>query len=509
MDIGEAIAGLNFGLEDIPDPATRGVMTRLLNIIEAQASAMKQLKEENQQLRDEVNRLKGEQGKPNIRKQTRSKDISSEAERGLSNKPSKKRQKKKGQIAVSRVEHCDLDRGKLPIDVVFKGYQSVVVQDIVIRLDNVEFKKAVYYSPSLKKTFIAKTPAGYEGEFGPRIKALILDLLEAGLASSLYQQIDDTGARVKGKNYHTHVLCNAFYTAYFTCPHRDRLTVLEVLNRGQMRFDFNETAYQLMEEMGLSPKRLNALRGYNPVASMNRREVDALLAEMFPNPGNSPSNHLTSQRIILEASAIVGYQQSSSAIDLLLADDAPRFRQVTKRLALCWVHDGRHYKKLEPVLWLHREVLTEFLRRYWDYYRKLLSYKAVPSSGLANSLQKEFDELFATQTGYAQLDDRIEKTRLKKASLLLALQYPELPLHNNMSELGARGQTRYRDISYHTMSKAGTEAKDTFMTLVETAKKLGVNTYHYFYDRLTEGGQTPALSSLIKARAEGFAFNTG
>ena len=50
------------------------------------------------------------------------------------------------------------------------------------------------------------------------------------------------------------------------------------------------------------------------------------------------------------------------------------------------------------------------------------------------------------------------------------LKYPELPLYNNASELGARAQARYRDISFHTMSEAGTHAKDAFMTVVETAK---------------------------------------
>ena len=77
------------------------------------------------------------------------------------------------------------------------------------------------------------------------------------------------------------------------------------------------------------------------------------------------------------------------------------------------------------------------------------------------------------------------------------LKHPTLPLHNNTSELGARAQARYRDISFHTMSKKGTEAKDTFMTIVETAKKLAVNTYHYFYDRISKKYEMPSLASLM------------
>ena len=82
--------------------------------------------------------------------------------------------------------------------------------------------------------------------------------------------------------------------------------------------------------------------------------------------------------------------------------------------------------------------------------------------------------------------------------MLLVLQYTELPLHNNASELGARAQVRKRDISLHTMSSKGTEAKDTLMTIVETAKKHGVNVYHYFYDRIIQKYDMPSLANLIK-----------
>ena len=39
----------------------------LLNIIEEQATTIKELREDNQQLKDGLNRLKGEQGKPSIK----------------------------------------------------------------------------------------------------------------------------------------------------------------------------------------------------------------------------------------------------------------------------------------------------------------------------------------------------------------------------------------------------------------------------------------------------------
>ena len=544
MEVADVLVGLNLDLEKIDQPLPE-IFSKTLNIIETFASRIAVLNEENQKLRNEINILKGEQGKPYVRKQTvPPKDISSESERAPRNKSKKRRAKKKGVILVDRTERCSISKTDLPADVQFKGLTSVIVQDIKICTNNVEFQKEVYYSPSLKKTFIAPNPPGYEGEFGPAIKALILDMhhkalvtessigaflenhgahislstvsriltgnlgdfhaekeaiVSAGLGAG-YQQMDDTSARIKGLNHYTHILCNSFYTAYFTRRHKDRLTILEILAQGEMCFHFNEIAYGLMEEMGLSVKRLQALRLNNPAPSMNREEVEDLLAACFPNPENKRGHYASSQRIIREASAIAAYQSLPHAVKILLADDAPQFKSITELLGLCWVHDGRHYKKLNPVLVTHKNILASFQNMYWEYYRKLLAYKAAPDINQADLLKAEFKCLFETRTGYEELDNRIAKTKLKEASLLLVLYHPELPLHNNASELGARKQARYRDISLHTMSRAGTDAKDTFMTIVETAKKLAVNTYDYFYDRLTKKYKMNSLANTIKEK---------
>jgi len=85
----------------------------------------------------------------------------------------------------------------------------------------------------------------------------------------------------------------------------------------------------------------------------------------------------------------------------------------------------------------------------------------------------------------------------------LVLKYPELPLHNNASELGARVQARARDISFHTMSEDGTKIKDTFMTISQTAKKLGVRTYDYIRDRVSGELKLPSLAKLINEKSQG------
>ncbi len=48
-------------------------------------------------------------------------------------------------------------------------------------------------------------------------------------------------------------------------------------------------------------------------------------------------------------------------IKLLLVDDAPEFKLVTAWLALCWVHEARHYKKLNPMVAHHQQVLDTFM----------------------------------------------------------------------------------------------------------------------------------------------------
>lgn len=539
MDLNQALKDAQVNMDALL-PSLRQFLTLLFNKIEEQANEISTLKMENQKLRDEVNRLKGEQGKPGIRPQTSSKDFSSEKERKDPLKSKQKKSKAKNhKITVNRTQRCSVDKSKLPVDAVFKGLTSVIVQDLVITPNNIEFEKEIYYSPSLKRTYTGNVPAGYEGEFGPGIKTYILnsyhnskmshsaitealktygieisactvsriltdnqevfhqekqDIVEAGLASGLPQQMDDTSGRFKGKNWFVHILCNALYTAFFSRPNKTRLTILEILAGNALSFKFNETAYALMEQMNLPDKAVQVLRDQKLEGSLTRQEVNGILAKMYPNPEKNDKN----RKIILEASGIVAYQESPDAVNILLVDDAPQFKGITELLALCWIHEGRHYKKLTPYLYLHQQEVDNFLDKFWEYYKKLLGYKASPDSKQAKALSDEFDVLFATRTGYDALDKRIAMTKAKKEYLLLVLMYPEIPLHNNAAEIAARCQARKRDSSFHTMSQKGTQAKDTFMTIVETAKKHGVNVYTYLYDRITKKYAIPSLATLIK-----------
>ena len=274
-------------IDKIVEPDIRAAVEVLLNLVEMLANENEKNKSLIQNLKDEINQLKGEQGKPEIRpqKKNNSDNHSSEEDRKKRKKKKKKksRNKKKDTIKVDRTIVVKMDKDELPPDAEKKGYKSIVFQDIKVITDNIKFQREVYYSPSLKKTFIADLPQGYDGEFGPGIKALTIslyhdsnmtepalerffntcgisiskatisriltdkhenfhqekeDIFDAGLQGS-YQQTDDTSARVNGKNNHVHMFCNPFFTAYFTRPKKDRLTLLEILCQGELKFSLN------------------------------------------------------------------------------------------------------------------------------------------------------------------------------------------------------------------------------------------------------------------------------
>ena len=139
---------------------------------------------------------------------------------------------------------------------------------------------------------------------------------------------------------------------------------------------------------------------------------------------------------------------------------------------------------------------------YWQFYRELDQYRQAPDEQQAEKLRAKFVELFSQKTGYDKLDDRISKTLAKKDELLAVLIHPEIELHNNPAELGARRRVRKRVISVGTRSDDGTQAWDTFMSLVDTTRKLGISFFHYIHDRIKGQGQIPPLAEIIQQLAE-------
>ena len=534
----------NLDLSGIHEENALKLVKMLLNQIEEFSIELRKARKEIQELRDETNRLKGEQGKPDIKSNTPQPAAkhSSEKERHKTRERHKK--SKKANIVIDREEVLKIDREILPGDAVFKGHEDVVIQDIALQTENVLFHKEKYYSPFEHKSYLAGLPAGYEGQFGPGIKTLtrtlyfgsqmtepkILEFLghigiqispgqisnmlikgqeefhaesdavvEAGLRSTPYQQTDDTLTRVNGQNQSCHILCNPLYTSFHTRPHKDRLTVLDVLRNGRPRiFLINAETMTYLEGLPLSKTTRQILENWQTETVSDEASFILRLDESLPDLP------VQQRKAIIDAAAVAAYHAETGVpvIRTLLCDDAPQFNWLTISMMLCWVHEGRHYKKLIPVVNLNQELLRAFLKRFWEFYDQLLDYRGQPTPEAAIQLETKFDELFASQTGYAELDKRIAKTRAKKDSLLLVLKHPELPLHNNAAELAARFRVRKRDISFGPRTEDGKRAWDTFMTLAATTKKLGINFYEYIRDRIIKARSIPPLAELIQKRTK-------
>jgi len=531
-------------LNAIQEENARELVKRLLNMVEQLSREVRELRVENQRLRDENNRLKGEQGKPDIKgnKAALPKvDHSSEAERRKKRVRHKK--SKKVDVRIDRVEILKVDAKQLPADAEYKGYETVVVQDIQIKTENVLFRKEKYYSASRHKMYLAQLPSGYGGQFGPGIKSLVLTMYfgvgtsepkirefllnvgiqistgevsnlliqkqedfhaeseavyEAGLRSSVWQQSDHTETRKNGERQHCQVVCNPVYTSYHTRPKADRLTALDVLRQGRKRiFLLNEEAFGYLENVALSKAACEVLPKWRSDKVWEETAFVKRLDQALPNL------NVQQRTAILGAAAVAAYHAEKGVpiVDTLVCDDASVFHWLTRAIMLCWVHDGRAYTKLEPVVALHRQHLEDFRKRYWEYYDQLLAYREKPTVKERKRLENQFDLLFATETGYHDLDQRITKTRAKKTSLLQVLQHPELPLHNNVSELAVRQRVRKRDVSFGPRTQLGLQAWDTFMTLADTARKLGISFYAYIRDRVAETKQIPPMSLLVAKRA--------
>lgn len=522
----------------------REAIVHLLNLVEEMKQENLKLRETIQNLRDENNRLKGEQGKPEIKASKKAGDHSSEKERKEGKKPRKRHKRKRlSEVKIDREEYLDVSEESLPPDAKFQGYDPVVVQDLRIETDNVLFHQARYYSAQAGKNYTAPLPPGYAGQFGPTIRSLvislyyaanmsepkIIELLEqmgvniskgkvsslltketglwqkeadavrkAGLQSSTWQHLDDTNTRVNGVNGYCHILCNPFYTAYATRPKKDRLSVITVLqNSEEAVFLFNQKTKDWLDEFETPQWARREIATWPQEKLLSQDEVSALLAGEL-----SKRLNVQQRARIYEAGALTAYyaQDEYAVIPILVSDDAPQFHHLTAEQALCWVHEGRHYKKLEPQVAYHREILDKFLAEFWAYYHELQAYRADPNKEKALELRQKFRTIFSQTSDYEQLNQRLAKTLAHEEKLLVVLAHPEAPLHNNPAELGARQRVRKRDVSFGPRTDEGRIAWDTFMTLAETAKKLEVSFYEYVLDRTATRYEMPSLAETIFAR---------
>ena len=540
---------LGSGLE-LPD-AVELAVRKLLNLVEALCSEKQELMNEVDRLRKQLEDKKRGKNSSTSDKD-KPKDLSSEKRRPDPNKPTRLlRDRRSGkELEIHETIPCPIDPSTLPPDAIRHPDHSVIVQNIVIEPHNIEFLQEVYYSPKEKKSYRGALPEGYDtSDFGPDLRALILSLkycgnmsepkigeflenfgvevssgslsniltgtavqfekaygeiLVSGLTSTNYQQTDDTSARVAGKSWHTHIVCNPYYTFYSTRSSKDRLSVLSVLqNVKSLRFRFNSQTLDILDkEFEIATKWRDKIsfqiESHNGDFELDAEEFKTLFDDWM---GTTCS---ADRLAISHASAIVYYRNQTSipVVKVLACDDAKQFKLLTEHIALCWIHEGRHYERLSPVVASHKQALEDFFKRFWEYYGRLLEYQAGPTKLQAVELREDFTKLFSTKTGYDALDKRIAITSTKHLELLTVLDYPDSPVHNNVSELGARVSARRRDVSLHSTSERGAHSMDVFTTIVQTCKKLSYSAYEYFRQHLRHDPSAPILAKMITEAAK-------
>jgi hypothetical protein len=524
-------------------------LVMVINLFEQQLTINEEQRKEISSLKDEINVLKGEDANPKFPAAAKAKQplagtgpVKKKSGKGKNHKSGSK----KNIVKINKTVTVIPDLSSLPADAMLKEYKTLIQQDIRFEIYNTAYRVAIYHSISEGKTYRGKMPEDYQGQFGLGLTSLTQllhhfgdmtqgrleavydslgvdissgtisniitekgdwaikeqkDILCSGITHSPFTQGDGTKAVERGKSLVTQIICGEKFSVFLTMPGKSRLDVLAALQGKPsegLRVSWNELSGDLMENLKVGKCHQESLLGLLPEQeSFLLTELEEIL------DGSSLANHPKLEMRAKQALALSYYlkQQDFPVVRWLLSDDAGEYTKIaTEGQALCWIHDGRYYRKLVPRLDVHKAIHEKMLTDYWAYYAKLAAYRKAKPEQRAQQrpiLEQEFDTLFNQTTDYFQVNECLARTYANKEKLLAVLDNPAIPLHNNAAELGARRVVRKRDISLHTWSEKGTKVRDAYMTIVETAAKLGVNAMSYIKDRLSGQLLMPSLAQCV------------
>lgn len=505
-----------------PDELSPKVL-KLLEIIQ-------QMGEVIQQLRDEIAVLKGHKKKPQF-KPSRMEETTfedKEENRDAGQRAGSSKKSKTNDLVVH--ETLIIPPESIPEGSVFKGHKEYVVQGLKIEVHNTLYKLERWQTPS--GSYVeGKLPSHVGGhfdlaltifilyqhnqchvtqprlleqllEFGVNISAGQVDyilsqgkesfheeknaILTMGLNVSDYVQVDDTGARHDGKNGYCTSIGNDYFTWFASRGSKSRINFLELLRGSLNDYAINAEAISYMENEGLPPFRLKQLK---PKYFRDAQRWDKYLESI----GAKSERH----RRILTEGGLVGslFHHGFNPNMVILSDDAGQFNILLH--ALCWIHAERIIHKLIPFHDGHRLDLESVRKQIWGFYKDLKAYKLKPGKRKKRQLEQRFEVIFSQKTCFATLNCALKRLYKNKEELLLVLDYPEIPLHNNASERDIREYVTRRKISGGTRHERGRMARDTFTSLKKTCRKLGVSFWQYLVDRLYKKNQIPYLPDLI------------
>ena len=501
-------------------------------------AALAASKGENQQLKDEIRRLKGLPPRPPVKPSGMEKVTDRPAPEGPSEAEGSPPRRRGPGVSKLSIDRTVTLTASAPAGSHGKGYEEIIVQDIAFKPEVTLYRRERWTTPD-GRTVVADPPAGVVGGCGPNLVRLVLTLhfqgqmtcerivavltaaglsiskrqvvrlltakldlfraeedavLSAGLRASAYVSVDDTGARHAGKACFTTQFGSDRFTVFRTGPSKSRLAFLRNLLGGTARYAVNATAAAYMRAANLAHGVIDALMGADLLEFASEADWTAHLAALGLTEMRVAPNPV---RVASEAAlwgAIAAQDRLGSAI--ILSDDAGQFRVGDH--ALCWVHAERLVHKLDPANDRQRSAVEVARRMIWWFYRQLKDYKLAPSPERAAELKSRFDRIFKRRTGYATLDRLLKRLHANKDELPRVLDRPDIPLNTNASENDIRAVVTRRKVSGGTVSERGRIARDVMLGLAKTCAKLKISYFHSLGARLGIAGPlVPPLANLI------------
>jgi hypothetical protein len=495
------------------------------------------------QQRDEIARLKGGKGRPDIKPSKPSGMERASGPDADTRGPGRRRGRgaKNAELVIN--EERIVAAASAPPGSRFKGYTDFVVQDLVLCPHVIRFRCERWLTPD-GTTLTAPLPANLSGHFGPGLQRFVLalyhqgqvtvprllellqalgvaiskrqlmrlliadkepfraearEVLRAGLASAAWISVDDTGARHQGRNATCTQIGNEHFAWFGTTGSKSRLNFLELLRAGHTDYVVNAEALAYMRQRALPQHAIARLAGHPDKHFANAQAWTSHLQRL----GFHDLKHSLDPPRLATEGALWGAIRAHGLLPdtVVLSDDAGQFE--VARHALCWVHAERLVHKLDTFCDAHRKAQKHLRSLIWRFYGDLKAYKRQPSHRRKAQMLARFDRIFKRRTGFAMLDRLLARLHANKAELLTVLDRPEIPLHTNGSENDIRCQVIRRKISGGTRSQAGRACRDAFLSLSKTCQKLRLSFWHYLGARLaiTNAPNVPYLPHLVSSRS--------
>ena len=470
--------------------------------------------------REEIARLKGLKGRPIIKP---SKPSGMDNATDPLKSATKEQRRFRGKVTPRVKIEDQVVKATVPEGSRFKGHEPFLVQDLVISATATCYLRERWVTPE-GRTILAPLPEGIDSHFGPELHRFVLmqyhhgqstlprlatflrslgvaiskrqlqrllthkqesfvaeaqDVLRAGLETSPFISVDDTGARHAGKNGYCTQIGNDWFTWFATRTSKSRLNFLDLLRAGHIDYVLNDAAYGYMRKQGLPAASIANLTAQPETSFADQRTWLAHLDRLgFTKLDVTPDP----VRVATEGALWGSVQSHKFLCDaVVLSDDAGQFN--VGHHALCWVHAERLVHKLDAFTDKHRAAQTRVRGLIWDYYARLRAYRLKPSPRQAVALRKQFDRIFLRRTGFVTLDRLLKRLQANKAELLMVLDRPETPLHTNGSENDIRCYVTRRKVSAGTRSDDGRDCRDAFLSLAKTCGKLGIEVWDYLGSR--------------------------